>query len=358
MSISLFTKIRSNIPIQKKNSVDKGIYSDVGYSGHIYGVYERIDYIVNYTQEINIFTFVENKNIDSNFSLYTNIFKYNNNELLLFTNILESNYNSLNLHSNISKQYYVDLTLYTHLNEKIKNDLDLYSFISLYDNSLSLYTNVNEDKHPEVLLLHSNISAVKDSNLNLFTNIKTSDFKIKVFDKDTNLLLSDLNWVLYKRDNTISVFGDIDVGHIVVDSGITHTGIVDIFLEKYNLLNQDEDYFIKVWKLNNINHELNVQIQYFYEKYINTRKQPYLLLTTYLKREGSQAPQKKEIIQSFGGGGMTPREISVYSKLVNINISKTVCNLKENITISSKFISFKEKNIVIETKLNEVIHVE
>lgn len=313
MSISLYTKVKSKIP-KKSKFVNKGIFANQMYSDNIYGIYTKYPYIL-YTQELNLYTVVDIE--PNNLNLYSKIIDLKSNQLDIYSNV-----------TNIKS-----------------NQLDIYSTITNFDFSLGIYSYIEETSiNNNNLSLVSNVSAVNQNDLFLYTKITCADFKILVYNKDTNLLLTNINWVLYKRDPNISLYGLVDINHTVVSSGLSLDGIINIFLNDYNLENFDNDYYIKVWKNTDIYHELNIQISYYYENYINTRKCPYFLLKTYLKKEGDGTSTKEKIIYSgIGGiGGVTPIEICVSSTLITTQSVNTICDLKEDIKVKSKLIFIKE----------------
>jgi hypothetical protein len=294
MILELYTNVQQKIPKLKETKKDKGIYSNILSSDNIYGIYTRYK--------------------------------------------LEYEHKSLDLYSDITINFYNELGLYTIVDKIKSNQLDLYSNIISFYFSLGIYSYIEETKELSTVSLYSNISAVKENNLDLFSYIKTSDFKFLVYDKEDNLILSNINWELYRRDKSISLNGDINNSHILVTNGFSVDANIDIFLDDFNLRNLDNDYYLHVWKDEDIYHDLNLQISYYYEKYINSKKNYYLKSNLYLKKEGGNVVEEKIIYKGIGGGGGSPQEIAVTSRYISKQDVEVLCNFNEKITVKSKLI--------------------
>jgi len=313
MSLHLYSNVKSNVP---KEIVfkDKGIYSNQEYSDFFYGLYER-----------------ESRDFD---------------------------HKSLDIFSLVESLKFNQLDLFTDIKNDLQAVLDLYSKINKSENFLNLYTNVDETKEKQNLPLYSNISEFSLSDLSLYTKLICPDFKVYVIDSQTNQPINDVNWQLFRRDKTISLNQPVDQNHILVDSGIASLGTISIFLDDYNLRDNDDDYYLRIWKQQNIYTNLNLYISYYYEDYVNNLKKcTYTTLRTYLKKEGSGETVEKVIYQGAGGGGIisTPKTIRVKSKLIYYDELDVLCDLKEKIKIRTKLKSIKIDDI--DVKLEGVFYV-
>ena len=242
-----------------------------------------------------------------------------------------------------------DLNIFTQVHKLKHNQLDLFTDVCATRTSLDLFTNIEETKPVEDLNIFSRIFAVKQSNLNLFTKIRCADFIFKVYDEENNTLIQNISWKLYKRDYSLGLNIPVDESHVLVDSGLSTSGQITIFLENYNLLNHNNDFYLNIWKQEDIYHNLKVNFSYYYKDYIsNVKKCSYINSKLYLKKEGSGEAKETIIYKGIGGAGATPNEVYVTSRLIFQDEEDILCDLKEKIEIKTKLKSFKQEDIQIQ----------
>lgn len=113
------------------------------------------------------------------------------------------------------------------------------------------------------------------------------DFQISIHDLDSGAQLPDIHWALYRRDTSISSSGPIDDSHILVDSGNTVSGLLQIDLQDYNLRSQNNDYFISAWRVDRPDAKTNVYLRYFADEYVDSvDDSPYYIGELYIPKSG------------------------------------------------------------------------
>ncbi len=110
-----------------------------------------------------------------------------------------------------------------------------------------------------------------------YVSVLLYDFGIEVFNIDNGSPTLNVNWQLYRRDDSISVDGLIDDTHIFVAGGTSIDELIMINLNDYSLRNRSNDFYIKAWKDDDIEHISEINIDYYANEYITRGcNRPYL----------------------------------------------------------------------------------
>lgn len=122
------------------------------------------------------------------------------------------------------------------------------------------------------------------------------DFQLSIHDLDTEDLLPDVHWELYRRDDSISLTDPIDDTHIIVDSGTTLTGLLQIDLNDYGIRTQDDDFYLTAWRTDRPEVKTNVYLRYFHENYTDSPNDaPYYIGELYIPKSGLCSGDEIEI---------------------------------------------------------------
>lgn len=113
------------------------------------------------------------------------------------------------------------------------------------------------------------------------------DFGIQTYDISSGDPIIGISWELYKRDTTLPYTSLVDDTHILVDSGTSVESLIKINLLDYSIRNDQNDFYIKAWKDEDIEHLSEINIDYYPTDYtVKDDNQPYLYHKLGLIREG------------------------------------------------------------------------
>lgn len=129
-----------------------------------------------------------------------------------------------------------------------------------------------------------------------FVSVILYDFQLSFHDLDSEDLLPDIVWRLYRRDESISPDLPIDENHILVDSGTDFDGLLRINLADYNLRNDDDDFYLTAWRVDRPEAKSNTYLRYYHEEYVASDKNdPYYIGEVFIPKSGMCAGQLLEI---------------------------------------------------------------
>ena len=245
-------------------------------------------------------------------SFYSNIKVSKSSDIGIYSKILNKKSSDIGLYSNIISFEQQNFGYYTNINATRLSYFGLYTDVSDSKlKTLELYTKISEEK-------------VNESSFGLFTKIVTSDFLFEFYDKETNNPINDIEWsfIVVKNDT-----------FILIDSGSTTSNTLNIYLDDYNLLKKNNEFYFNFNKIGDFDFEANIKFLYYYHQHSNRKH--YLVKKLYLNKKKTS----QNIVKIGGGVGGGAEIITVRSKLLTKQNIEVLCDLKENITVKSKLIN-------------------
>jgi len=135
-----------------------------------------------------------------------------------------------------------------------------------------------------------------------FDLLRSNDFIVTVYDYDSNTLLNNVEWELYRRDPNRPIDEMISDSHIFVDSGTVYDGVIRIYLSDYGLRGTSTEFYLRTWSLSDNKYVNHLRIKYYPSEYlVNETNVPYFREAIQVKKESIEV-----VTGSGGGGGMGP----------------------------------------------------
>ena len=177
------------------------------------------------------------------------------------------------------------------------------------------------------------------------------DFQVSIHDLTSSHLLPNIHWELYRRNIAISATNPIDASHILVDSGTTLPGLLQISLSDYGRRSVDDDFYITAWRTDNPKAKTNIYIRYYHSDYITSdSKHPYLISELYIPKSGMCQGDLIEIEQNRWQMVTIPIKYGYWDKTIHDHVHDdiTIATVKNYIVDQIEDVYGVQANTMVE----------